>query len=201
MKQIIFLLLFSSFLFGLDLDLKCSSSNTSNLFAEYKELSKKTRNSLETKLKILLEKIQKDDDINSILSELENISFYFSKTKNALKRKSKTIKCVANQKRANKIQSLMTNNKSSDYYWKRGETFGVQVYKLAEYLKKTGKKEALKKLVKFINENRANDLKYIKWRGRKIFALDIGYKTNNPNKFMLVFSILLMEIRFLIFNL
>ena len=84
MKQIIFLLLFSSFLFGLDLNLKCSSSNTSNLFAEYKELSKKTRNSLETKLRILLEKIQKDDDINSILSELENISFYFSKTKNAL---------------------------------------------------------------------------------------------------------------------
>ena len=156
MKKIIILLLFSSFLFGLDLNLKCSSSNTSNLFAEYKELSKKTRNSLETKLKILLEKIQKDDDINSILSELENISFYFSKTKNALKRKSKTIKCVANQKRAKNINFDELQN----YLY--GENIGGQVYFLAEYLKEQGKKEALKKLVKFINENRADDLKYIK---------------------------------------
>ena len=187
MKKIIILLLFSSFLFGLDLNLKCSSSNTSNLFAEYKELSKKTRNSLETKLKILLEKIQKDDDINSILSELENISFYFSKTKNALKRKSKAIKCATNQKRANKIQSLMTNNKSGDYYWESGEALGTQVYKLAEYLEKTGKTKALKELVNFINENRANDLKYIKWQGRKIFALDIGYKNQYPNKFYVGF--------------
>ena len=187
MKKIIILLLFSSFLFGLDLNLKCSSSNTSNLFAEYKELSKKTRNSLETKLKILLEKIQKDDDINSILSELENISFYFSKTKNALKRKSKAIKCATNQKRANKIQSLMTNNKSGDYYWESGEALGTQVYKLAEYLEKTGKTKALKKLVKFINDNRADDLKYIKWKGGNIFALDIGYKNQYPNKFYVGF--------------
>jgi hypothetical protein len=81
----------------------------------------------------------------------------------------------------------MINSKSTNYYWESGEALGTQVYKLAEYLEKTGKTKALKELVNFINENRADDLEYIKWKGRNIFALDIGYKTNNPNKFYVGF--------------
>jgi len=46
-KNILVLLLFSSFMFGLDLNLNCSSINTSKLFQEYKKLSQKAGNLLE----------------------------------------------------------------------------------------------------------------------------------------------------------
>ena len=172
-KNILVLLLFSSFLFSLDLDLKCSLSNTSSLFAEYKKLSKKSHDLLKD-----ISQARRDGDIKKAKNLLDN---NLTKVKKALKRKSKAIQCATNKLRAKNINAYELKN----YLY--GLNIGSRAYKLAEYLKKTGKKEALKKLVKFINENRANDLKYIKWQGRKIFALDIGYKNQYPNKFYVGF--------------
>ena len=171
-KNILVLLLFSSFLFSLDLDLKCSLSNTSSLFAEYKELSEESHNLLKD-----ISQARRNGDE----TEVENLSSQLTEVKSDLKRKSKAIQCATNKLRAKNINAYELKN----YLY--GLNIGSRAYKLAEYLKKTGKKEALKKLVKFINENRANDLKYIKWQGRKIFALDIGYKNQYPNKFYVGF--------------
>jgi len=175
MKQIIFLLLFSSFLFGLDLDLnlKCSSINTSKLFQEYNKLSK-TADKLFKKISVARRKNKNDNNLSNLKNKL-------TKIESEISLKSEAIKCATNQKRAKKINF----DELQDYL--DGLNIGSRAYKLAEYLKKTGKKEALKKLVKFINENRADDLQYIKWKGGNIFALDIGYKNQYPNKFYVGF--------------
>ena len=171
-KNILILLLFSSFMFGLDLNLKCSLSNTSSLFAEYKELSEESHNLLKD-----ISQARRNGDE----TEVENLSSQLTEVKSDLKRKSKAIQCATNKLRAKNINAYELQN----YLY--GLNIGSRAYILAEYLKEQGKKEALKKLVKFINDNRANDLKYIKWKGGNIFALDIGYKNQYPNKFYVGF--------------
>jgi hypothetical protein len=172
-KNILVLLLFSSFMFGLDLDLECSLSNTSSLFAEYKKLSKKSHDLLKD-----ISQARRDGDIKKAKNLLDN---NLTKVKKALKRKSKAIQCATNQLRAKKINFDELQN------YLDGLNIGSRAYKLAEYLKEQKNTKALKKLVKFINENRADDLKYIEWKGGKIFALDIGYKAQYPNKFYVGF--------------
>ena len=125
--------------------------DTGKLSSDFKKLKKALRAKLES----------------STSSEKRNIKK--SSEYKALSKKKSEIKCVKYQRQYNRYNRYENN----DY---RDSKSSATIFNTIKYLNSAGKTEALKKIISDLEKNQIAKLSQIKWKDRKIFGLDIGFK-------------------------